>query len=130
MDWRDFVHDHAIKIFLTIVGIFLFIAFVAGISILARRHKLKVAFTVLVCIALLLSMAIIPLSAGLVNSSFITHRDNTLVGFGLALFMIVLLIWLVSIRWVDSIDKERIAAEEKFEAAKKQLTLRVVNDKP
>src|SRR5262245_17907368 len=111
MDWREFVGAHAIKIFLIAASLFIILSFASTISVLARKHKLKLAFTVLICVALCLTATIVVLSADLLNWTATRNRDYSVAGFGVVLFMLLCLIWRVSNRWAAAMDEERLKSE-------------------
>jgi hypothetical protein len=129
MDWREFVGAHAITIFLITLSLFIIVSLASTISVLARKHKLKLALSVLICVALGLAAAIVASSAGLLNWAEARNPDYTVGGLGLVLFMLLCLIWRVSNRWAAAMDEERVKSENALVEAKKQLTLRVVQDK-
>jgi len=129
VDWRGFVHDHAIVVLVAGAALVLIVATVIIVSLPSRGHMLKVAFNSLSWIAVLLCCGVILSSYGLVPGLGIASPEALSGGMGAVLLVIVALLWRVGSWWAAHVERERDKLARDLKAANAPITLTVSGQK-
>lgn len=122
MDWRDFVRDHAIAVFVAGAVAVLILGTIIMMALPSRGHMLKLAFAALTLIALAVSSAIVLASFNLLPTLGIASSEIETGGLGVVLLVIIFLLWRIGSWWAAHIEAERGTLEKELKAIKASPT--------
>jgi hypothetical protein len=130
MDWRAFVHDHAIAVFGVGAAAILIAGMVISVSLPSRAHMLRLAFFLLTLIAIVLSIAVALYGLDLLPTLGIVSRDTMVVSLGCVLAVMIILLWRIGSWWAEQLESELRGHARKLKDANKYVTLTVSSQKP
>jgi hypothetical protein len=130
MDWRAFVHDHAIAVFGVGAAVILIAGMVISVSLPSRAHMLRLAFFLLTLSAIFLSIAVALYGLDLLPTLGIVSRDTMVVSLGCVLTVMIILLWRIGSWWAEQLESELRVHARKLKDANKYVTLTVSSQKP
>jgi len=123
MDWRGFVHDHAIAVVIGIVALVMILAVVVLVSLPTRAHMLKAAFVGLTWVAIGVATGVIFIGLDVLPLLGIASKDTVLALMGSALIVVIVFMWRIGSWWAEHIEGERRDLALKLKDAQKPVTL-------
>ena len=123
MDWRSFVHDHAIAVVLGIIVLVVILAVVVLVSLPTRAHMLKAAFVGLTWVAIAVAAGVIFIGLDILPLLGIASKDTELALMGSALIVVIAFMWRIGSGWALHTEGERRDLASKLKDAQKPVTL-------
>ena len=130
MDWRGFVHDHAIVVLIGSGIAFMLLGTIVVASLPARHHILRGAFIAFTWLAMALCSGIILLSLNIVPDMGIAGKDTQLAVLASLLLAIIILLWRIGSWWALHRDQESTKLAQKLKDAGSKVTVTLAAHKP
>lgn len=123
MDWRSFVHDHAIVVLVAAIALSLLIAFVVMVYLPARQHLLRASFSIATWIAVALCCVLALSVLEVLPEPSVGTRQTVSIIFTAFLLIALLLMWRCGSWWAEHLQQERDQLSQKLKEAQSKMTL-------